>query len=625
MGDAIFKGNGITDLEPDSLRKNRMSTKDVVRRIIRQYLLPRYKLVGLSLISMVVVALTTGAIPFIIQIATDEVFEKHNKLLLYALPIAIVLVTLAKVIAEYVSRVTEAYIGHRVVADIRIQMFEKLANADLDWLQHTHSGRFVSSFLNDANIIQSAAGKSLLAIGKNGLMVVILTGAMFWMDWRLSLLASIFTPFGLYLMTKQRHRMRSSSEKTMQEIGDLGSLIAQTLSGIRVVKAYGQEKKEIERATGTVNRTVEFVMHGVRAQAQASPVAEFLTGTGLAAAIFYAGFQGMQGTLTTGQFVGFATAAMLAYQPLRALAALNTTLQQGVSAANRVFSIIDQEVMIQERPDAKPLGVAKGEICFENVTFAYSDGTQVLDNFSLTIPSGATFALVGPSGGGKSTILNLLLRFFEPQSGRILIDGQDISEVTISSLRGASALVTQEPFLFDDTVSKNITYGISEVEQEKIEAAARASAAHEFILEFPGKYSYRVGESGNKLSGGERQRIAFARAILKNAPILLLDEPTSSLDSEAEIKIQSALNQMVIGRTVLMIAHRLSTVRNADMICVMDKGKIAEIGRHKDLLADKNGLYKKFHDAQFLPAQTEISDRSTGKPKVKRKLRVKPQ
>lgn len=595
-----------------------MGTKDIIRRILHDHLLPRYKLVALSLTSMVIVAATTGAIPFIIQLATDEVFDKHNQTYLFALPIAIILISLVKVFAEYISRVTEAYIGHRVVADIRIQMFRKLTNADLGWLQHTHSGRFVSSFLNDANIIRDAAGQTLVAIGKNVLMVLILTATMFWMDWRLSLLALIFTPFGLYIMTKQRRRMRDSTEKTMQEIGDLGSIIAQTLSGIRIVKAYGQEQREIDRAAKTVNRTVEFVMHGVRAQAQSSPMAEFLTGAGLAAAIFYAGYQGMQGALTTGHFVGFATAAMLTYQPLRALAALNTTLQQGVSAANRVFSIIDQDVSIREQPNAKPLKVTKGEISFENVNFSYSDGTEVLKDFNLTLPPGATVALVGPSGSGKSTTLNLLLRFFDPQSGKISIDGQDISNVSVSSLREACALVTQEPFLFDDTITENISYGMTDVDQKAVKKAAKAAAAHDFISEFPDQYDSRVGESGSKLSGGERQRVAFARAMLKDAPILLLDEPTSSLDGEAEAKVQKALNRMVKGRTVLMIAHRLSTVRNADLICVMDNGKIAEVGKHSDLLA-KDGLYAKFHNMQFMDdGRAQLDDKQ--EPENKREI-----
>ena len=308
---------------------------------------------------------------------------------------------------------------------------------------------------------------------------------------------------------------------------------------------------------------------------------------------------------------------MLAYQPLRALAGLNTALQQGVSAANRVFSIIDQDIAIQESPNAEPLKVKNGEIRFENVSFAYDDGMPVLDDFTLTVPAGATIALVGPSGSGKSTALNLLLRFFEPQSGRILIDGQDISDVTVSSLRQASALVTQEPFLFDDTVAENISYGIGDVELSKVEDAARAVAAHEFVKEFPEGYQSRVGESGSKLSGGERQRIAFARAMLKDAPILLLDEPTSSLDSEAEAKIQTALNHIVVGRTVLMIAHRLSTVRNADLICVMENGKIAETGRHEDLLA-KNGLYTKFHDAQFFTDHQGLMNKNERTEKTER-------
>ncbi len=598
MNKSIFKDHETEDQGQDSLQDHYYGTREVVRRVIRDHLRPRIKLILLSMISMFVVAITTGAVPFVIQTATDEVFGNHNVTYLYLLPAAVVGVTLVKSIAEYISKVTQAYIGLSIVADLRTQMFRKLTDADLGWLQRTHSGRFVSSFLNDANIILNAAGIVLVAIGQNILMVLFLAGAMVWMDWRLASFTVLLTPIGVLLINRLRKKVRHSTTRSLQEMGDLGALISQTLSGIRVVKAYRQEKRENARAKATLARTVEFAMRGVRARTMSSPITETLTGIGLAAAIFYAGYQGIQGTVSTGHFVGFMTAAMLAYQPLKTLATLQTTLQEGVAAANRVYGIIDEEILVSEDADALPLVVGDGEIVFDKVNFSYEDGTSVLRDFSLTIPAGATVAIVGPSGAGKSTILNLLLRFFDPQSGSIRIDGQDISGVTIESLREATALVTQEPFLFDDTIAANIAYSSSELDMTAIRDAAKMSAANDFIERLPDQYDTAVGEAGALLSGGERQRVAFARAMLKGAPILLLDEATSSLDGTAERKVQKALTQIVKGKTVLMIAHRLSTVQNADMICVVDRGKIVELGHHTDLVG-KDGVYTELYKSQF--------------------------
>lgn len=583
------------------------------------HLRPRAKLIVVSLIAMFFIAITTGAVPFLIQTATDEVFENRNKTYLYLLPIAVILVTLVKSIAEYVSKVTEAYIGQSIVADLRLEMFRKLTDADLSWLQRTHSGRFVSSFLNDSNIILRAASTVLVAIGKNTLMVIVLGASMFWMDWRLATITALLTPIGIVTVNRQRDKMRKSATSSLQEMGNLGSLISQTLSGIRVVKAYRQEELEVSRADDTIKRTIEFIMRSVRARALSAPITETLTGIGMAGAIFYAGYQGIQGNVTIGHFVGFMTAALLAYQPLKSLATLHTTLQEGVAAANRIFGIIDEEVKVREESNAAPLVVGKGEIVFDNVNFSYNNDAPVLRDFTLTIPSGATVAIVGPSGAGKSTVLNLLLRFFDPSSGSIRIDGQDISNVTIESLRGTTALVTQEPFLFDDTITANIAYGKSDATIEDIKKAAKAAAADEFIKKLPQQYNTRVGEAGSLLSGGERQRIAFARAMLKSSPILLLDEATSSLDGTAERKVQKALSQIVKGRTVLMIAHRLSTVQNADIICVLDHGRIVEVGRH-DELVDTGGVYSELYSSQFEASSGEASEKAPKRRMTSRKV-----
>jgi subfamily B ATP-binding cassette protein MsbA len=325
---------------------------------------------------------------------------------------------------------------------------------------------------------------------------------------------------------------------------------------------------------------------------------ELLVGCGFALAIYYAGTQGIRGDLTLGHFMGFMTAALLIYAPLKSVATLQTQLQEGVAAASRVFGVVDRKVSLVELPGAKPLALEEGEIEFKDVTFAYDPENVVLKGVSLTVPPGKTVALVGPSGSGKSTMVNLALRFFDPGQGQVLIDGQDIKHVTLNSLRESIALVTQDPVLFDDTIRANIAYGAKPVVEDEVIAAAKAAAAHDFIMGLPKGYDTRVGEAGGLLSGGERQRIAIARAIYKDAPILLLDEPTSSLDSEAEAKVQAALEGLMKGRSVLMIAHRLSTVKKADFICVLDQGRIVEIGRHDQLVA-KGGLYTRLHSTQF--------------------------
>jgi subfamily B ATP-binding cassette protein MsbA len=421
---------------------------------------------------------------------------------------------------------------------------------------------------------------------------------MFYMDPRFAVLILLFMPFAWFMLSSQRRKMRKSTTKSLQETGDLSALITQTLRGMRIVRAYRQEDREEARAKSAINRALEFTMRGTRARALSSPSIELLTGFGFALAIFFAGTKGVRGDLTLGHFMGFMTAALLIYGPLKSAATLQTQLQEGVAAASRVFGVVDLEVRLVEAPDAKPLKLERGEIEFRNVSFAYEPENSVLKGVSLTVPSGRTVALVGPSGSGKSTLVNLTLRFFDPERGKVLIDGQDIKHVTIDSLREAIGLVTQDPVLFDDTIRANIAYGSKPVDESQVIAAAKAAAAHDFITGLPKGYDTRVGEAGGLLSGGERQRIAIARAIYKDAPILLLDEPTSSLDSEAEAKVQTALEGLMRGRTVLMIAHRLSTVKKADLICVLDQGRIVEIGRHDELVA-KGGLYTRLHRTQF--------------------------
>ncbi|HUU65739.1 MAG TPA: ABC transporter ATP-binding protein [Methyloceanibacter sp.] len=597
MKDQLFRDANAISRSADELDA-KYTTADIVKRIWKEHLRPRAGLLSIAVSAMLLTAVTTGAIPFLIQRTADDVFVAKQEQMVFWIAVAIVVVTVIKAISEYIADTTVAYLGHRFIADLRIQMFAKLAGADLSWIQTVHSGRILSSFLNDANLIRATASRSMVTLGENFLKVVILVGSMFYMDPRFSVLILIFLPLAIIMLSRQRRKMRKSTSKSLQETGDLSALITQTLRGMRVVRAYRQEGQEEARAASAINRALEFTMRGTRARALSSPSMELLVGFGFALAIYFAGTQGVRGDLTLGHFMGFMTAALLIYSPLKSVATLQTQLQEGVAASSRVFGVVDRPITLIELPDAKPLALDKGEIEFKDVTFAYDPENVVLKGVSLTVPPGNTVALVGPSGSGKSTLVNLALRFFDPEQGAVLIDGQDIKHVTVESLRESIALVTQDPVLFDDTIRANIAYGAKPVVEDEVIAAAKAAAAHDFIMGLPKGYDTRVGEAGGLLSGGERQRIAIARAIYKDAPILLLDEPTSSLDSEAEAKVQAALEGLMKGRSVLMIAHRLSTVKKADLICVLNQGRIVEIGRHDQLVA-KGGLYTRLHATQF--------------------------
>jgi subfamily B ATP-binding cassette protein MsbA len=597
LKDQLFRDADAITRSADELQVD-YTTWEIIGRIWREHLRPRLGLLLIASAAMLLTAATTGAIPFLIQRTADDVFVGKKAEMVYLITAAIVVVTVVKAIAEYVADVTVAYLGNRFIADLRLQMFAKLARADLNWIQRVHSGRLLAGFLNDATLIRQTASRSMVTLGESFLKVIILVGTMFYMDPRFSLLILIFMPIAWIMLSRQRRKMRKSTTKSLQETGDLSALISQTLRSMRVVRAYRQEEKEEARASATINRALEFTMRGTRARALSSPSMELLTGLGFALAIYFAGTQGVRGDLTLGHFMGFMTAALLLYTPLKSAATLQTALQEGVAAASRVFGIIDRDVQLKEAPDAKPLELTRGEIEFRDVSFAYEPDNAVLRGISLTVPPGKTVALVGPSGSGKSTLVNLCLRFFDPERGSVLIDGQDIRQVTVASLREAIALVTQDPVLFDDTIRANIAYGSKPFDEAKVVEAATAAAAHDFIMALPKGYDTRVGEAGGLLSGGERQRIAIARAIYKDAPILLLDEPTSSLDSQAEAKVQAALEELMRGRTVLMIAHRLSTVKKADLICVIDQGRIVETGRHDELVA-KGGLYMRLHRTQF--------------------------
>jgi ATP-binding cassette, subfamily B, bacterial MsbA len=590
----------------DDLADQNHSRWPVFVRLLRECMLPHWRIALVATIAMVVSGATSGVTPFILQRVGDDVFLQKDATLVLVLPVLLILTVLVRAITDWVATVADGSLGTKIVAELRYRMFDTITAADLAWIQGNHSGRFVSAFVNDVFIIDRAATKVMFNLFRNTVSGIFLLAAMFYMDWLLSIFVLLGAPVALYHLGRQRTRIRRASGRTMKESGELNMMLTQTLQSMRVVKAYGQEAHETRRFRKIANNIRKYLMKTTRTRAAVGPIWEVMSGLGFALAILYGGWQGIYGNVTLGEFMGFMTAALLAFQPLKSLATTQAQLSEGLLAAERVFMLIDYASQVTEKHGAKPIEVSAGAISLRNVDFSYEGGGPVLAGFSLEIPAGQKLALVGPSGAGKSTVLNLILRFFDPTSGAILIDGQDLRDVTIASVRGASALLTQDPVLFDDSIAANISYGSEGASKEAICAAAEAAAAHDFISAFADGYETEVGEAGNRLSGGERQRIAFARAMLRNTPIVLLDEPTSALDAESEAKLQAAMKRLLIGRTVVMIAHRLSTVQRADRICYMEDGRIVESGTHAELVA-RRGRYARMVQTQLLGDEPQLA------------------
>ncbi len=571
-----------------------LATKDLALRIWREYVRPQAGQIVLAVVFMVIVAASTGGAPLVLRFAIRELFELGQRDMVLMVAAAIIGVNLVKAAATYGQAKIMSYVGQRLVANIQITLFRHLMVSDLGRLQSTHSGSFVSNFLYDANLIAEAVSSGITGVAKNGLTVIALFGVLLWLDWKLALIASIVVPFAANSARKLGKKMRRATTGGMDMTDTLSRTVLESLNGARTVKAFQQEEREVDRATQIINRRLDYMMAAIRARIAAAPVTEAITGFGIAGVISYAAYTNMP----ISDLMGFVTAMMLAYQPLKALSNLNVVMNQGATAARHLFGIIDVKPEIADARDAVPLRFERGEVRLENVVFHYTDETAALNGLSLEVPAGQTVALVGPSGAGKSTVFNLIPRFYDVTEGRVTIDGQDVRAVTLGSLRAVIAVVTQDPFLFDDTVCANIAYGRPGASQADIERAARDAAAAEFIEALPDGYETRVGEHGANLSGGQRQRIAIARAMLADSPILLLDEATSALDSDSERQVQDALRRLMKGRTTIVIAHRLSTIIDADRIYVLNQGRIEEQGTHQDLLA-RGGLYARLYHSQL--------------------------
>jgi subfamily B ATP-binding cassette protein MsbA len=570
----------------------------LARRLVRDFIWRHAHRIALAFLCMAVAGGSTALRAWLMQPVLDRIFIARDSSLLWLLAGAALVLALVKGAADYTQSVLMTRVGQRVITDVQTALYVRLIRADLAYFNAHPSGILISRLINDVGLLRSAAANVLTGIGRDAVTVVFLVGVMFYQDWAMALVAFVGFPLAIRPLVAIGRRMRRVSVNTQLEMGQLTTLLSQTFQGARHVKAYGMEAYEEGRAATLFERIYRLVDRANRTRSRAGPMMESLGGAAIALVIFYGGHQVIAGVRTPGAFFSFITALLFAYQPVKSLATLNASLQEGLAAAQRVFEVLDIEPAIRDRPGARPLRIAGGEVRFADVRFGYHPGAVALNGVSFTVPAGSTVALVGPSGAGKSTVLNLIPRFYDVDGGSIAIDGQDVGAVTLASLRGAIGLVSQEVSLFDDTVRANIAYGRFGAAPAEIEAAAAAAGAERFIRELPQGYDTLVGEHGVRLSGGQRQRLAIARAMLKDAPILLLDEATSALDSETERQVQEALRSLMRGRTTVVIAHRLSTIIGADLICVMDRGRIVETGRHAQLLA-KGGLYARLYATQF--------------------------
>ena len=574
------------------------SSKTLVRRLLRNQLWPQRKRIFLTFLCMVLVAGTSASMIYLLKDVVDQVLIARDRSMLYLLPAAIIGLAIISGMAGYFEAINMEIIGHRMVANLQTSMYRGVIRADLRFFHDNSVGNLISRFINDANLLRYSMAKALTGLVKDSLLVIFLSMILIFHNWSLALLTVFVFPLALYPIVRIGKRIRKISRNTQVETGDLTTILDETFQGARHVKAYTMEQRETERASDAIERVFVLTRKAARVQAISRPLMESLGGIALACAILYGGLQVIDGTMTTGELASFMAALLAAYKPMKNIANLNATLQQGLAAAQRVFSVLDLRSNITEREDARPILNTRGKIRFEDVHFRYTDKSTALNGINLDIEAGKTVALVGPSGAGKSTVLNLIPRFYDVESGKVTIDGQDVRDLTMESLRNNIALVSQEILLFDDTVRANIAYGKPDATEEEIVRAAADAGAAEFISEFPDGYDTHVGGRGAKLSGGQRQRLAIARAMLKDAPILLLDEATSALDTETERQVQAALSRLKEGRTTLVIAHRLSTIVDADCIFLMENGRVMETGTHAELVA-KNGAYAKLYAMQF--------------------------
>jgi len=574
-----------------------MSSTELYLRLLK-YVAPYRRVFALALLGMMIVAATEPALPAILKPLLDGTFVEKDETIMRWMPLVIVGLFVVRGLAEYMAHYSITWVGNKVVMDLRNAMFDKLLQLPTRYYDNHPTGNLISKLTFDVAQVTTAATSVLTVIFKDTLSIIGLLAWMLWLNWKLTLLALVMTPIIVGVVRLISVRLRRSSRDAQQAMGDITQVLGEAIDGHKVVKLFGGQQYEAGRFDEQINRVRQFIMKQTAAAAASVPIVQFVAALALASIIYFATQQSHADQITIGGFISFITAMLMLTAPLKRITSVNEPLQRGLAAAESVFELIDQPS--ESDPGAAVIARARGEIRFEDVSFTYDDAERLaLDHINLTVAPGETVALVGASGSGKTTLANLVPRFYHPTLGRITLDGHDLEDLKLASLRANIALVSQDVVLFNDTVAANIAYGaMNGAAEADIIAAAEAAHAMEFIRRLPGGLQTLVGENGAKLSGGQRQRLAIARALLKNAPVLILDEATSALDSESERHVQAALEALMQGRTTIVIAHRLSTIEKADRIVVLDKGRIAEIGSHRELL-ERSGIYAKLYRIQF--------------------------
>lgn len=572
--------------------------KKILDRFLLDYVVPNWKKLLKAIMCTIVSSVCTVAVAYLVKPIIDDIFVDKNIYALSGVAIGFFTVSLLRGAGDYFEAILLNNLWQEIVQSFQIRGFSHLIKADLSFFHSATCGDLVSKLTNDISVMKTVITTAISSLCKDIFVVIGILALVFYRDPYFSIVAIIGFSATVLPTLKVGKKVRKISSTTQQEFSEWVSFLTQSFQGIRMVKSYNMENFEEERAKKIAKNIFDLSVKSAKTKAIIHPTIEFLSGIAVSLIVFVGGWLVIKGYRTPGTLLSFLTAIIMIYRPVKSLANSNSLLQEGLAAVSRIYGIIDMEPQIKNVPNARKIDVSKTDIEFKNVNFSYENKKEnVLSNIDLFIPNGKSLALVGHSGSGKSTLINLLLRFYDIENGKILINNQDIKNVTIESLRGSISLVSQDIVLFNDTVANNIAFGKMNASMKEIKEAAKFAEALDFIESLPEKFNTKIGDNGALLSGGQKQRISIARAILKNAPILLLDEATSALDTESERKIQEALVELMKGKTSIIIAHRLSTIVNADKIIVLEKGRVIEAGTHDELLA-KNGEYSKFYSTQ---------------------------